>query len=107
MPNPKGLLIFTDNGRYSSHIVRLDVPKFAAKDRLQGTADENKAAVQGSIGTFGTYTVDEANKSFTVRFEAKKKGNNTGKEQTRPFLITGDELKIANPASLGRKARLS
>ena len=97
--NPKGLLIFTDNGRYSSHIVRTDVPKFAAKNRLQGTPDENKAAVHGSIGTFGTYTVDEANKSFTVRFEASTYPNNTGTEQTRPITIAGDELKVINPAS--------
>ena len=34
--NPKGLLIFTDNGRYSSQIVRADVPKFAAKNRFHG-----------------------------------------------------------------------
>ena len=97
--NPRGLLIFTDNGRYSSHIVRSDIPKFAAKNRLQGTPDENKAAVHGSIGTFGTYTVDEANKSFTVRFEASTYPNNTGTEQTRPITITGDELKVINPAS--------
>ena len=97
--NPKGLLIFTDNGRYSSQIVRSDVPKFAAKNRLQGTPDENKAAVHGSIATFGTYTVDDARKSFTVRFEASTYPNNTGTEQTRPFTITGDELKITNPAS--------
>jgi hypothetical protein len=97
--NPKGLLIFTDNGRYSSHIVRADVPKFAAKNRLQGTPDENKAAVHGGIGTFGTYTVNEANKSFTVRFEGSTYPNNTGTEQTRPFTITGDELKVINPAS--------
>ena len=97
--NPKGLLIFTDNGRYSSHIVRADVPKFAAKNRLQGTPDENKAAVRGSISSFGTYTVNEANKSFTVRFDASSYPNNTGAEQTRPFTIVGDELKVMNPAS--------
>jgi len=97
--DPKGLLIFTDNGRYSSIIVRADVPKFAAKNRLQGTADENKAAVHGGIGTLGIYKVDEANKSFTVSFEGSTYPNNTGTEQTRPFTITGDELKIINPAS--------
>jgi hypothetical protein len=97
--NPKGLLIFTDNGRYSSLIVRADVPKFAAKNRLQGTPEENKAAVHGGIGTFGTYTVNEANKTFTVRFEGSTYPNNTGTEQTRPFTISGDELKIINPAS--------
>ena len=67
--NPKGLLIFTDNGRYSSSIIRTDVQNFAAKNRLQGTPDENKAAVHGGIGTFGTYTVNEVNKTFTVHFE--------------------------------------
>jgi hypothetical protein len=105
--NPKGLLIFTDDGHYASLIVRADVPKFAAKNRLQGTADENKAAVQGSIGTFGTYTVDEAKKSFTVRFTASTYPNNTGTEQTRPFAISGDELKITNPApSTGGQSEL-
>ena len=97
--NPKGLLIFTDNGHYASLIVRDDVPKFAAKNRLQGTPEENKAAVQCGIGTFGTYTVDEAKKSFTVRVTASTYPNNTGTEQTRPFTIAGDELKITNPAS--------
>jgi len=99
--NPRGLLIFTDNGHYSSHILRADVPKFAAKNRLQGTPDENKAAVHGGIATFGTYTVNEASKSFTVRFEGSSYPNNSGIEQTRPFTITGDELKVINPASSG------
>ena len=98
-PNPKGQLIFTDNGHYSSHILRSDVPKFTSKSRLQGTPDENKAAVHGGIASFGTYTVDEANKSFTVRFEGSSYPNNTGIEQTRPFTITGEELKVINPAS--------
>ena len=97
--NPKGLLIFTDNGRYATNLVRADVPKFAAKNRLQGTPDENKAAVHGSVANFGTYTVNEADKSFTVRFEASTYPNNTGIEQTRPFTISGDELKVINPAS--------
>jgi Lipocalin-like domain len=97
--NPKGILIFTDDGHYSSHLVRADVPKFAANNRLQGTPEENKAAVHGSIASFGRYTVDEAKKSFTVRFEGSSYPNNTGTEQTRPFTISGEELKVTNPAS--------
>jgi lipocalin-like protein len=103
--NPKGLLIFTDNGRYSSHILRSDVPHFAAKSRVQGTPDENKAAVHGSIASFGTYTVNEANKSFAVRFEGSSYPNNTGVEQTRPFTLTGDDLKIINPANTASGAQ--
>jgi hypothetical protein len=98
-PNPKGLLIITENGFYSSHILRADVPRFAANSRLQGTPEENKAAVQGSIASRGRYTVNEANKSITIRFEASTYPNNTGIEQTRPLTITGDDLKIINPGS--------
>jgi Lipocalin-like domain len=43
--NPKGLVIFTENGRYSSHVMRTDRPKFAANSRAKGTPEENKAAV--------------------------------------------------------------
>jgi hypothetical protein len=42
------------------------------EEPLAGTPEENKAAVHGGIGTFGTYTVNEADKTFTVRFEAAR-----------------------------------
>src|SRR2546430_2086933 len=54
-PNPKGLLMFGADGRYSLQIMRDIRPKFAANDRLKGTADEMKAAYQGMISHFGTY----------------------------------------------------
>jgi hypothetical protein len=40
--NPKGLYVFTSN-------VRPELPKFASNNRNEGTPDENKAIVQGSI----------------------------------------------------------
>src|SRR4051812_20651977 len=46
--NPRGLVIFTDNGRYSSQLLRSDRPKFASNNRLQGTSDDNKATAQGT-----------------------------------------------------------
>src|SRR5258708_6321411 len=63
-PNPEGLLVFTADGHYSLQIIRYGRPAFASKDRLAGAAAENKAAVQGTISHFGTYTVDEAAKSL-------------------------------------------
>src|SRR3954451_18935039 len=97
--NPKGLLIFTADGHYASMIMRSDRPKFSSNNRLQGTPDENKSVVQGTIATFGRYTVDEQQRAFTVRFEGSTFPNNEGTEQTRPVTIAGDELKIQNPAS--------
>ena len=99
--NPKGLVIFTENGRYSSIVVRADRPKFASNSRFKGTPDENKAAVQGGIASFGTYTVDEAKQTFTVLFEGSSYPNLEGTEQTRPFKISGDEMRVTNPAPSG------
>src|SRR5436190_18462946 len=97
--NPKGLLIFTEDGHFSSHIVRSDIPKFASNNRAQGTPEENKAVVHGSIGTFGTYTVDEAKKAYTLKYEGSTFPHRVGTEETRPFAIIGDELKVSNPAT--------
>jgi len=96
--NPKGLYIFTDNGRYSSHILRSDRPKFASNNRATGTPEENKAAVLGNSSNYGTYSVNEANKTFTIRFEGSSFPNLEGTEQTRPFTISGDELTVTNPS---------
>jgi hypothetical protein len=97
--NPIGLLIFTNNGIYSSQLMRSDRPKFASNSRVQGTPEENKAAVHGSIASFGTYTVDEANKTFTVRFLGNTFPNREGTEETWPVVINGDELRITHPST--------
>jgi len=103
--NPKGLIIFTESGHYSSHVLRSDRPKFASNSRATGTPEENKAAVQGGIASFGSYTIDETKKSFTVRFEGSSYPNLEGTTQTRPFTISGDELKVTNPSpSIGGQA---
>ena len=96
--SPKGLLIFTENGRFSSHIVRSDRKKFASNNRLQGTADDNKATAQATISGFGTYSVNEAAKTYTLRYEGSSYPNQEGTESIRPAMLTGDELKVTNPS---------
>jgi hypothetical protein len=59
-PNPNGILIFDASGHYALEIGRSNNPRIAANNRVQGTADENKAIVAGTLAHFGTYTVDEA-----------------------------------------------
>jgi hypothetical protein len=105
---PKGLLVFTDNGRYSLTITRSDVPKFAANNRLKGTPDENRAAVHGATTHFGRYSVNEADKTLTLRIEGSAYPNMVGTEQKRPFTISGNELRYTNPApsSGGAPSRL-
>ena len=96
--NTIGLTIFTDNGRFSTQVMRSDLPKFASKSRVQGTPEEYKAVVQGSIANFGTYSVNETNKTFTLQYEGSTFPNRIGTEETRPVVIEGDEMRITNPA---------
>ena len=98
-PNPKGLFIFDSGGRYSIQLFRPGIPKFAANARDKGTAEENKAVVEGTLAHFGTYKVNEKESSFTVLPEASSYPNWTGVEQPpRKFTITGDQLSLTNPA---------
>jgi len=96
--DPKGLTVFTDNGRFVDVIVRSDRVKFASNNRLQGTPDENKATAHGTISVFGTYTVDETGKSYTAYIEGSSYPNLEGTVQMRSFTISGDELRFTNPA---------
>src|SRR5215813_14338908 len=91
--NPGGLLIFDDNGRYASLVVRPGVPKFASNNREAGSADENKAAMQGGIAHAGRYTVNEADRSVTFHIEYSTFPNWNGTEQKRPITVAGDDMK--------------
>lgn len=101
-PAPKGVAFFDINDHFSLVLVRSDLPKFASNNRVAGTADENKAVVQGSIAYFGTYTINEADKIATVQIEGSTFPNWVGATQKRLVEISGDELTLINtPASAG------
>ena len=55
--------------------------------------------MQGTTATFGTWTVDEASKTVTVRYVGGMFPNQAGTEAKRTAAVTGDELKINNPAT--------
>ncbi len=94
--NPKGILNFTSDGRFIYLFSNADLPKFASNNRATGTPEENKAVVQGSIATFGTYSV--ADKTLTIKVEHSTFPNWIGADQKRTVTITGDELKWTNAA---------
>lgn len=94
--SPKGIIMFDADGRFSLFIANPERPKFASGSRLQGTAEENKAAVQGSISYFGKYSIDQTAKAINFQIEASSFPNWDGVTQTRPFSIAGDELRFTN-----------
>jgi hypothetical protein len=93
----KGLVIFTDNGHMSVQYIAA-FPKIASKDRLKTTPEEEKAVAHGVLSYFGTYTVNESDKTISYRIERSSFPNQvTGMDAKRVATLTGDELKIDNP----------
>jgi hypothetical protein len=97
--NPQGQLIFDPNGRFTSIFLRSDVPKFASGNRETGTPEENKAAMQGGIAYFGTYSVSETDKMITYHIEGSTFPNWRGVDQRRIFKLSGDDFSYTNPTS--------
>jgi hypothetical protein len=105
-PNPIGVAMFTADGHFSVTITRAGRPKFASNNRTTGTADENKAAVTGSNAFFGSYALNEADKSLILRVAGSTFPNLDGTTQKRTItsLTAGDELTWTNPATHGEVA---
>lgn len=100
-PNPQGLVIFDGNGHYALVNARVGLPVFASNNRMEGTPEEYKAVVQGSIAHFGRYTINETDKTITFQIQTSTFPNWNGVEQKRPFTLVGDELKWTTPAASG------
>jgi hypothetical protein len=96
-PNPKGYMVLSPEGRYVQILINSDRAKFKANSRIQGTPEENTAAVHGTTASFGTWSVDEASKTFTVRNEGGMFPNQAGTDSKRTVALVGDELKVSNP----------
>ena len=105
-PNPAGIASFDGSGHYVLLTARTGLPKFLSNNRAEGTSEENKAVVQGSIAHFGTYTLNEADKTITFHIQTSTFPNWNGTEQKRPFTLAGDELKWTTPASSGGLAEV-
>ena len=62
-PNPHGWLVFTEELTFVEVLTDPRVPAFRSNARGEGTDEENRAAMAGSIGFFGRYTVDQNGES--------------------------------------------
>ena len=104
---PKGILVFTPDGRFAQIHVG-DVPKFASNNRLSGTPEEYAAIMRGSLSLFGGYTVDEAKKTVTFRIVSSTFPNWEGESQTRSIdRLTAEEFVNTNPNVAGGRGSAS
>ena len=92
--NPIGQMIFDANGQFSIVLIRSDIPKFKSDNRVRGSAEENAAAVQGSIGYFGTYTL--SGDTLKMHLVGSTYPNWINTDQTRIVRQEGDRFTWQN-----------
>ncbi len=97
--NPKGIIIFTGDGHFSLFQSRTEVPRIASNDRAKATAEEAAGIVASAIAYYGTYDINEADRTLLVRLKASTFANLAdGNAQKRIITsLTADELKFTNP----------
>jgi hypothetical protein len=103
---PKGILVFTADGSFAQIHVAGDVPKIASNNRLTGTPEEYAEIMRRSLSVFGTYTVDEANRTVTYNIVSASFPNWEGTAQTRTIdKLTSDEFGRGSASNLYRRAK--
>jgi len=103
--NPKGILILDIGGQYALVTGIPDRPKFKATSnaRSVATAEEWAVAARGFSANFGTWSVNEADKTLIRKYEIALIPNNDGMELKASVSLTGDALKLTvTPAAGGR-----
>lgn len=93
---PNGLLVFTPDMHFVEVLTDAGVPRFASNVRGQGSAEENRAAMAGSIGFFGTYTVDATGAFSGNRVDGSTFPNWVGDVRTTrelQIVVEGDRMR--------------
>jgi hypothetical protein len=69
------------------------------RDRTKATPEEAKAIIDGSIAYYGTYTVNEADKTITPKLDGSTYANLVGGPEQKRIItsLTADDLKFTNP----------
>ena len=97
--NPTGVMVFTGDGNFILLNTRSDIPKFASKNRIDVTPEESRVGFRGIYGFFGTYEVNDADKTLKFTVIGSTFPNDVGSSNTRVVKsISPDELVYTNAA---------
>jgi hypothetical protein len=78
--------------------MRGDRPKYKSNTRMRGSLIENQATTRGTLSYFGTYAVNDSDRSLTYHIEMSSFPNYNGTTQKRHIISIGDEFRYQNPA---------
>ena len=98
--NATGSISFGGDGRYTEVVLGGGRPRITVggQDRTAVTPDQYKAIGQGTAAQFGTWSVNEADKTLTQHAESSFFGAGSGSDVKLNISFTGDELKTVFPS---------
>jgi hypothetical protein len=96
---PRGYVMLDAGGRYTYILVDMSRAKWKGTDRTQTTVEEYAAAAKGLVAQFGTWSVDEASKTFIRKVEGALNPGLPGVEQKLTLGLSADELTLADSTS--------
>lgn len=88
--HPKGLLVYTPDGRMAVQMVTADRPSLDTSDALGGTEAERARAYSTCLAYFGRYEL--RGETVIHRLEGSLFPNWAGTDQVRPFRHDGKRL---------------
>jgi hypothetical protein len=99
--NSNGILILDASGRYAHMIVARGRPKLTTVNRLDAPAEQYKAAAQGFLANFGTWPVNEVDRTIARHYDVAMLPNYEGTDSKMSISIAGDELTLIeqNPSA--------
>ncbi len=95
----KGLLIYTDVGRFSAQLMRSNRPQFVSGDQLKGTVEEINECFKGCISYFGRYEFD-ANGRFVIHHIESSLFPNWEGTQKRFVEISDKRMSLTTPPTV-------
>jgi len=103
--DPKGILIFDASGRYAAVTGRPGRPKLkpSANLRKDTPAAEFGEAARAFAANFGTWSVNEADKTLIRKFQIALIPNNDSNETKASVSLAGDELRLTITPAAGGK----
>ena len=100
--------MYDGRGSFSGQIMAHGRPDFATGNLLKGTADEVRAAFEGYVAYYGSYTLDESGELMIHQVEGSFFPNWIGERQIRKFEFTCDgRLQLSTLPIKGARADLT
>ena len=105
---PGGLLMYDGEGSFSGQIMARERPEFTTGNLLKGSDAEVRAAFEGYVAYYGSYTVNETEGLMIHEVEGSFFPNWIGERQVRKFEFSNDgRLQLSTLPIKGARADLT